>query len=104
MRRETSIPLFLWVATAALAHLIWGGGADQGARLIDERLDVGRFAAGVRSHVRGTLAPPIEIALEDDSAPEEAAEQKPAEDPTNDEAATDEEEETPDQVKKEPEK
>lgn len=77
MRREASIPLFLWVATAALAHLLWGGGAEQGARLIDERLDVSRFAAGIRSHVRGSIAPPIEIAIEDESAPEEA---KPEED------------------------
>src|SRR5688572_7868572 len=101
MRREASIPLFLWVASAALAHLLWGGGADQGARLIDERLDVGRFAAGVRSHVRGSIAPPIEIALEDESMPEEA-ENKPPESPTRDEADPEEEDEqNPDPVKDE---
>jgi hypothetical protein len=102
MRRETSIPLFLWVATAALAHLLWGGGADQGARLIDERLDVGRFAAGVRSHVRGSLAPPIEIALEDESTPEEP-ESKPPEAPPKDEADPEEEDEQKaDEIKEEP--
>ncbi|HKY36081.1 MAG TPA: hypothetical protein VJN18_09090 [Polyangiaceae bacterium] len=102
MRREASIPLFLWAATAALAHLLWGGGADQGARLIDERLDVGRFAAGVRSHVRGSIAPPIEIALEDESVPEEAA-SKPPESPAKDEPDPDEEDEqNPDAAKDEP--
>src|SRR5262245_61368545 len=106
MRREASIPLFLWVATAALAHLIWGGGAEQGARLIDERLDVGRFAAGIRSHVRGSIAPPIEIALEDDSVPEEAPpEEKPPEDPPKDEATPEEPDDAPpEKVKPEPEK
>ncbi|HYJ09385.1 MAG TPA: hypothetical protein VEX18_10260 [Polyangiaceae bacterium] len=99
MRREASIPLFLWIATAILAHVIWGGGAEQGARLIDERLDIGRFAAGVRSHVRGSIAPPIEIAIEDDSAPEEApAEDKPPEPPEEDEATPEDERETPDEV------
>jgi hypothetical protein len=97
MRREASIPLFLWVATAVLAHVMWGGGADQGARLIDERLDVGRFAAGVRSHVRGSIAPPLEIAIEDESAPEEApAEEKPPEPPNDDEAASESEQDAPD--------
>jgi hypothetical protein len=101
MRREASIPLFLWVATAALAHLLWGGGADQGARLIDERLDVGRFAAGVRSHVRGSIAPPIEIAFEDDPSTEQA-EDKPAEPPPQDEGAEEEDEEKAEQVEDEP--
>jgi hypothetical protein len=98
MRREASIPLFLWVATAALAHLLWGGGAEQGARLIDERLDVSRFAAGIRSHVRGSIAPPLEIAIEDEAAPEE--EVKPEED--KDEALEDDDQDAetePDDVK-----
>jgi hypothetical protein len=100
MRREASIPLFLWVATAALAHLLWGGGAEQGARLIDERLDVSRFAAGIRSHVRGSIAPPLEIAIEDESALEE--EPKPDEtkqDEIKDEDEQDEQVE-PDKVDK----
>lgn len=71
MRREASIPLFLWAASAILAHLIGSGGADQAARLIDERLDVSRFAAGIRSHVRGAAAPPVEIALEDEQSADE---------------------------------
>lgn len=105
MRREASIPLFLWIATAVLAHVIWGGGADQGARLIDERLDVGRFAAGVRSHVRGAIAPPIEIMIDDESAPDEApAEDKPAEPQSDDGAEPDDEQDVPDEADQEEEK
>lgn len=97
MRREASIPLFLWVATAALAHLLWGGGAEQGARLIDERLDVGRFAAGIRSHVRGSIAPPLEIAIEDESAVEEAKPEADEDETVQDEDEQDEDE-TPQDV------
>jgi TonB C terminal len=79
MRREASIPLFLWIATAVLAHLLWGGGADQAATVIEDRLDVGRFASGIRSHVRSAIAPPLEIAIDDESAPDE--EIKPSDEP-----------------------
>ena len=82
MRREASIPLFLWVATAVLAHLLWGGGVDRGAKLIEERLDIGRFASGVRTHVRSSIAPPLEIAIDDESTPEEEA--KPEDEPEDD--------------------
>src|SRR5690349_10121497 len=99
MRREASIPLFLWVATAALAHLLWGGGAEQGARLIEERLDVGRFAAGIRSHVKGSIAPPVEIAI-DDGTPDEEEEAKPEEKEPDDTAADD----TKDDVEEAPDK
>jgi hypothetical protein len=92
MRREASIPLFLWVATAALAHLMWGGGADQAAKVIEERLDVGRFASGIRSHVRSAIAPPLEIAIDDESAADEEAkpEEKPEEEADDDESSEDE--------------
>ncbi len=92
MRREASIPLFLWIATAILAHLIGGGGADQAAKLIEERLDLGRFASGVRSHVRGALAPPIEIAIDDAAAaePEDKPEEKAADEEADDPNAKDE--------------
>ncbi len=98
MRREASIPLFLWVATAALVHLLWGGGAEQGARLIDERLDVGRFAAGIRSHVRRSVAPPLEIAIDDESAPEEIPPEVDPVEPQTDDSATKEEDPEPDQI------
>jgi TonB C terminal len=93
MRREASIPLFLWAASAVLAHLVWGGGADQAARVIEERLDVGRFAAGIRSHVKSSIAPPVEIALDDGTAEEEEKpEEKEPTEPTVDEAKEDVEE------------
>lgn len=102
MRREASIPLFLWAATAMLAHLMWGGGAEQVARVIDERLDVGRFASDIRSHVRGSIAPPLEIAISDESEVEEAKpEEKPDEAAKDD--AHDDAEQTPDETKDLPE-
>jgi len=104
MRREASIPLFLWAASAILAHLLWSGGADQAARLIEERLDVASFAAGVRNHVRGAVAPPLEIALEDEAAPDEEAkpEETKAEDDVEDDAK-DDPEEAPEKLKDKPE-
>ncbi len=108
MRREASIPLFLWAASAVLAHLVWGGGADQAARVIEERLDIGRFAAGIRTHVKGSIAPPVEIAI-DDGAPDEEEEAKPEEKESDDEAdddVKDDVEETPEKIdeKKKPPK
>lgn len=103
MRREASIPLFLWAATAILAHLTWGGGAQQAARLIDERLDVGRFASGIRNHVRGSIAPPIEIAIDDDSTPEDAKPEEKPDDAVKDDEAKDEPDEAPEEAKQPPE-
>jgi TonB C terminal len=99
MRREASIPLFLWAATALLAHIFWSGGADQVARMIDERLDVGRFAAGIRNHVQSSIAPPIEIALDDGSEPEEAKPEEKPDEVVKDDATDDEAEADPEQVK-----
>src|SRR6478735_6706255 len=102
MRREASIPLFLWAASAILAHLLWSGGADQAARLIDERLDVASFAEGIRSHVRGAVAPPIEIAIDDESVPDDAKpEEKKPDDETEDDAK-DEPEDPPELPKDKP--
>jgi hypothetical protein len=95
MRREASIPLFLWAASAILAHLFFSGGADQVARLIEERLDIGRFAAGVRSHVKGAVAPPLEIAIDDQSPPEDEAkpdDKKPDDEPDDEDVKDDTEE------------
>ena len=44
MRREANIPLFLWITTAVVIHLLWSGGADQTAKLLEQRLDIQRFA------------------------------------------------------------
>ena len=54
MPRESQIPLFLWIATAILVHLLWGGGAEHAAEQIEQTVDIGRFARSVRRHVRFT--------------------------------------------------
>ncbi len=48
---------------AVLVHMAWGGGADRAARVLEERLDVQRFAAGVRQYV-AQHGGPIEISIE----------------------------------------
>ncbi len=40
MTRDAQIPLFLWIATAVVAHAIWGGGADRAAKVIEERIEI----------------------------------------------------------------
>jgi hypothetical protein len=68
MRREANIPLFLWITTALVVHLLWSGGADQGAKVLEQRLDIQRFARSVQSHVRG-VGMPLEVSLLDDEKP-----------------------------------
>jgi hypothetical protein len=103
MRREASIPLFLWAASALLAHVFFSGGAHEAARLIDERLDVGRFAAGIRNHVKGAVAPPIEIVLDDGSGPDEAKpDEKKPEEEIEDDDVKDDIEEPPEKIKEKP--
>jgi len=65
MRREANIPLFLWITTAVVVHLLWSGGADQGAKILEQRLDIQKFARSVQNHVRG-IGMPVEVALVDD--------------------------------------
>jgi TonB family protein len=65
MSREPHIPLFLWVATAIVAHAIWGGGAHEAAKAIEETLDIGQFAREVQRHVR-MHSVPVEISLLDE--------------------------------------
>ena len=77
MRREANIPLFLWITTAVVVHLLWSGGADQGAKILEQRFDIERFARNVQNHVRGVGAP-IEVALLDEEKPPEP--DKPEED------------------------
>ena len=104
MRREASIPLFLWAASATLAHVFFSGGADQVARIIEERLDIGRFAADIRSHVRSGVAPPLEIAIADESEPEEEAkpeEKKPEDEDVKDDVE-DEDTAPPEEPKEKP--
>ena len=92
--RESNIPLFLWIATAVLAHLAWGGGATRVSRVIEERLDVKRFAQSVRSHVVQS-AGPIEIALlseelDDDPTKKETDEEESEEEEEKEEETEDE--------------
>lgn len=75
MRREANIPLFLWITTAVVVHLLWSGGADQTAKIIEQRLDIQRFARSVQNHVRGVGAP-VEIALVDEEKPNEKEEEQ----------------------------
>jgi hypothetical protein len=78
MARDPNIPLFLWVAAAIVAHLTWGGGAEQVAEVFEERADVRRFAASVHDQLRRRFS--TEIALLDDSVtsePEREPEQPP---------------------------
>lgn len=68
MTREAQIPLFLWVAAAIVAHLIWGGGAERVAGVIEERVEIRAFARAVRSYV-GRGPGTVEVALLDESEP-----------------------------------
>lgn len=68
--REPHIPLFLWVATAALAHILWGGGADRIASIFEDQTSLARLAASVRRHVDSSNRRELEISWEDDAVPE----------------------------------
>ncbi|MCC6215429.1 MAG: TonB C-terminal domain-containing protein [Polyangiaceae bacterium] len=70
--RAPEIPLFLWVATAVVAHALWGGGADQVASRLEESLDMRRFAASVRREVRRGPES-VEVALLEEEDPTPAA-------------------------------
>src|SRR3954467_13465553 len=71
MRREANIPLFLWITTAVVVHLLWSGGADQTAKIIEQRLDIQRFARSVQNHVTGVGAP-VEVTV----IPEDKSDEK----------------------------
>ncbi|HEX2882064.1 MAG TPA: hypothetical protein VHO25_21240, partial [Polyangiaceae bacterium] len=69
MVREPNIPLFLWIATAILVHLTWGGGADRVSEAVQEQMDVRRFARAVSTQVRRAHTT-IEISFEGDEPDE----------------------------------
>lgn len=69
MPRDAHIPLFLWIATALLVHLLGGRGAQRAADWVEERMELERFAASVRSYVKAQHAPTIEISLGDEETP-----------------------------------
>jgi hypothetical protein len=97
MTREAQIPLFLWVAAAIVAHLIWGGGAERVAGVIEERVEIREFARAVRSYV-GRGPGTLEVALLDESEPvpdkpeppPAAPTETPTEEPDEKSAPTDE--------------
>jgi hypothetical protein len=76
MPRDSNIPMFLWIATAVLAHLLWGGGADRAARMLEETLDIRRFAAEVQRRAHETGGP-IEVSLIEDAKPIESPVEPP---------------------------
>jgi len=89
MTREAQIPLFLWVAAAVVAHLLWGGGAARVADVIEEKVEIREFAASVRRFVRGESRP-VEIALlDDENQPKESDPNAPPEPQETDPAAPD---------------
>ncbi len=77
-RRDPHIPLFLWVATAIVAHAIWGGGATSAVQAIEETLDIGSFAKSVQRHVRQNVSP-TEVALLDDLPQDQIEVEQPKE-------------------------
>lgn len=117
MTRDSNIPLFLWIATAVLAHLAWGGGATRLSHVIEETLDIRRFALSVQRQVRAGNGN-VEVALLDEEADKDQ-EQKPddksanVDDPNKDEStepteddevAKKDEDKKKDDAKPEPEK
>ena len=76
--REPHIPLFLWVATAALAHILWGGGADKIAGVFEDQTAFARLAASVRAHVSANNQP-FEVTLFDPAQDEAALSQNDSE-------------------------
>ncbi len=62
MRREQHIPLFLWVTTAIVVHLIGGEGATKVVESLEETLDIRSFASEVRNQAK-TAGEPLEVSL-----------------------------------------
>lgn len=89
--REVQIPLFLWIATAIIVHLLWGGGSHQVAIVVEEKAALRGFAARIQHEVQAELRP-IQISMlesdqleppkpaepEEAIEPEETPKEKPA--------------------------
>lgn len=109
MKREHTIPLFLWIALALCVHAITGGGANRASEWFAERLDVRDFARDARGLARRAapdLAIDIETSLpEDDALPEDEPETKEVEksEPEKDPEAIALKEPEPEPEKKPPE-
>jgi hypothetical protein len=62
MSREQNVPLLLWISTAILAHIATGGGAEQVARILEDRSELVSFARTIRGKLQPS--PTIEIGFE----------------------------------------
>ncbi|HEY5955457.1 MAG TPA: hypothetical protein VIV60_02840, partial [Polyangiaceae bacterium] len=60
--REIQIPLFLWIATAIIVHLLWGGSTHQAAIVVEEKAALRGFAARIQHEVQAELRP-IQISM-----------------------------------------
>jgi len=60
--REVQIPLFLWIATAIIVHMLWGGGTHQVAIVVEEKEALRGFAARIQHEVQAELRP-IQISM-----------------------------------------
>jgi TonB family protein len=94
MIREPNVPLFLWIATAILAHIVCAGGADRASNWIEQQLLVRDFARSVQQQV-ALFAQPVEVALLDSEQLREI------EDETNEDDSKEEPANEPEQVQQE---
>jgi hypothetical protein len=101
MSKEAQIPLFLWIATAVVAHLLWGGGVDRVADVIEEGVEIREFAKSVRRYVHGTTRP-VEITLLDDTEPSKDSEPAKEKESEDDEQESQDESTQDDEKKPEP--
>jgi hypothetical protein len=97
MRRDPTIPLFLWVATALVVHAIGGGGATEVVRVLEEKAGIRDFAHAVGLTAR-RAAEPQELTLLDPT------EEAPAPELVHDDAPPAEEEQPTEEKPPEPEK
>lgn len=68
--RDIQIPLFLWIATAIIVHLFWGGGTHQVAVVLEEKAALRGFAARIQHEVQAELRPiPIAMLESDVTSP-----------------------------------
>jgi hypothetical protein len=92
MSREQNVPLLLWISTAILAHIATGGGAEQVARILEDRYELQSFARTIRGKLQPspnieigfeavpaspTIEPPPEPLANRDAMAEKKAEKKP---------------------------
>jgi hypothetical protein len=91
--RDLQIPLFLWIASAILVHLLWGGTTHQVALVVEEQTALRDFAAGVQREAQAELRPiPIAMLETDVTAPPKPAE---PEDVADDETAAEDSDDIP---------